>query len=782
MVTSDGKDMVERVVWLTGLGAIVLSLGRLGRLLQPQTDGPPWEFVLLAAVALGAAFTWVARNSRLSTLSVALINLIGLTVAALRITAPSTLAAGIIPTAETLDTVRAEMTYAFEIIRFGAAPVLPVAGLVAVLAAVYWGIGVLGAIGVTTRRPGLVTVPALAFYLQLATLDRRSPGLGWLIAFGVVAGAALLAIASPGDPAAGRLRARTGMLIPRVSFTAAVSVALIAAAGSVVAANTFAATVPESGTLQWRTQTGIGSGLYGGSSYNLFVGMQQSLVSQSDTPLFYATVSDSAPPNSELYWKLITLEVFDGENWLPDQERNWAKQGTTRWELDDHGFQGPTVPVAARIQIASLRQSILPTLYSPYALRSDEELIREAFRVREDGSIGIDLRTNPGWEYEIEANVPVPDLEYLASNGGAFSPIFAEAAAAGVFTGEPQSFRSLGRPEDISDYLDLPTDLPTEIRTLARTVTEEGETSFEKALILESWLRDRRNFTYDLDVDIGHSSLDLADWLLDPDSPNYRTGYCEQFATAMAVMARTLGIPTRVVLGFAPGDVEQQADGSEVIVVRDRNAHAWVELWMNGQGWVRFDPTPRSDGINPPLVSEVGFDLREYVPAPEEIDASGSPTTPGERPDLGPEIDILTGDPTPDLIGDRGVEVPTWLWMLAALTAGVACIPAYKGWRRWRRMAAIRTGNIDAAWDEIVDRLRDLGSDVPVSATALEIAERHHEDLVPLARLYTASTYGGRPRGDGRKAFARADDRITRRYGRRARMISAVQIRSLRRR
>src|SRR5690606_17853739 len=194
-----------------------------------------------------------------------------------------------------------------------------------------------------------------------------------------------------------------------------------------------------------------------------------------------------------------------------------------------------------------------------------------------------------------------PDISYLASTGGTLSPIFAEAATAGVFGGTARSPVFLDRPANVDEYLELPEDTPTEVRTLARTVTEEGTTTFEKALILEAWLSDRETFTYDLDVDTGHSSLDLAEWLLDPDSNNYRTGYCEQFATAMGVMARTLGIPSRVVLGFTPGDIQQQADGTDVIVVRERNAHAWVELWLNGQGWVRFDPTPRADGATAPL-------------------------------------------------------------------------------------------------------------------------------------------------------------------------------------
>lgn len=782
MDEGDGEgNVVQRLVWLTGLGAVVLSLARLGRLLQPQTEGPPWQIVLLAAVALGIVFTWVARSYSLSTPLVVLVNAVGLSVAVLRITAPASLVAGVVPTSETFSTLQTEMAFAWEIIRFGAAPVLPVAGLVAVLAIAYWALGAFGAVGILTKRPSLVIVPAVAFYLQLATLDRRSPGLGWLVAFALIAGLGVMAMANPGDPAAGRLRSRTGMLIPRVSMTAALTVAAVGAVGAVAAANTFAATVPESGTLQWRTQTGIGSGLYGGSSFNLFVGMQQSLVSLSDEPLFYATVSDSAPPNEDLYWKLITLENYDGENWIPGSQ-SWAKQGATRWEREDLVFQGPTVPVAARVQVAGLRESILPTLYSPYTLRSDEDLIREGFRVREDGSVGIDLRTNPGWEYEIEANVPRPDINYLASTGGTLSPIFAEASEAGVFGGAAQSPEFLDRPEDISDYLSLPEDTAPEVRTLGRTVTEEGATVFEKALILEAWLRDSRNFNYETDVDTGHSSLDLAAWLLDPDSDNYRTGYCEQFATAMGVMARTLGIPSRVVLGFTPGDIQQQADGTNVIVVRERNAHAWVELWMNGQGWVRFDPTPRSDGANVPLVADVGFDLREYVPAPADIDRTGSPVTPGERPFLGPEIDISAGDATPDLIGDEGFEMPLIGWFVIALGLVAVGIPGYKWVRRQRRLAAIRTGNIDAAWDEIVDRLRDLGSAVPVSATPIEIADGHHADLVPLATLYTASTYGGRPRGDGRSAFTQADDRISRRYPRWNRIAAGLAVRSLRRR
>ena len=182
----------------------------------------------------------------------------------------------------------------------------------------------------------------------------------------------------------------------------------------------------------------------------------------------------------------------------------------------------------------------------------------------------------------------------LASQPGQrdrLSPIFQEAADRGVFTDQPKAPPAAGlvRPADISEYLDLPGEFDPTLGTKATELTQDGVTAFEKALLLEAWFRDPNEFTYSIDIDPGHSARDLSDWILDEDSPNYRTGYCEQFATAMAAMARSLAIPSRVVLGFTPG--EQLADGS--ILVRGKNAHAWVELWMNGQGWVRFDPTPR---------------------------------------------------------------------------------------------------------------------------------------------------------------------------------------------
>ena len=156
-------------------------------------------------------------------------------------------------------------------------------------------------------------------------------------------------------------------------------------------------------------------------------------------------------------------------------------------------------------------------------------------------------------------------------------------------------------------------------------------------------------------------------------------------------MARTLDIPSRVVLGFTPGT--QQSDGT--IVVRDRNAHAWVELWMPTQGWVRFDPTPRRDEVNPTTYEEIetslGFPLTEYLDVPGFAPIGGGEVSPG-----------------------NGFELPSWLagfgpW-LGGLLLLFAAIPFMKRWRRRRRLRRLRSGDISAAWDEIVSRLDDFGT------------------------------------------------------------------------
>ena len=137
---------------------------------------------------------------------------------------------------------------------------------------------------------------------------------------------------------------------------------------------------------------------------------------------------------------------------------------------------------------------------------------------------------------------------------------------------------------DVQNYRNLPDVYDRRIADLAKRITEKIGNRYDKARAIEEHLRN--NFGYTLQQKAGGDEP-LADFLF-----NVREGHCEYFATAMAVMLRTQGIATRVVNGFHGGEYNDTAD---VLVVRQRNAHAWVEVYFPGEdAWITFDPTPAS--------------------------------------------------------------------------------------------------------------------------------------------------------------------------------------------
>jgi hypothetical protein len=749
--------MAYRFSWIAGAAAILLVLLRMERLLRPIEEGPPWQLALLAGALLGAVITWTAISYRVGWLGTALLNLGGLVLAAFRLGAADTLVLGFLPSLDTFSTLATELEFATGLIRFGAAPVFPAAGLILILTVVFWILGALLAWGLLSSRPTLALLPPLLFYLQVATIDRIPPRVGWTTAFLAVAALGLLAVAlDERSLTAGRLRRRftTGHVPMSAPFFPSLFVA-IAVVVAVIGSNAAAGLVPASGFLNWRAQTGLGGGIFSGVSFNLFANITQTdLVSRSEEPVFIATVEGAEVPDN-LYWKLFTLEEFDGENWFPGRLTTRIPRGDDPWEDIEHTFRGETAAVTQAITISALRQNALPTLHSAAFINSESALLNQSFRVRADASIPFDLRTWEGLTYEVVSNVPVPDLGVLASQPGQrdqLSPIFREAASRAAFTAQPKAPTAQGlvRPSDINEYLDLPGEFDPTLGTKATELTQDGATAFEKALLLEAWFRDPNEFTYSIDIDPGHSARDLADWILDEDSPNYRTGYCEQFATAMGAMARSLSIPSRVVLGFTPG--EKMTDGS--IIVRGKNAHAWVELWMNGQGWVRFDPTPRGDQVNQSTnvnAVGVGFDARNFIPEPDgdleptDPGIAQSPTNPNDV-DFGEDLDIPRGPDGLPLETSNRIGLTTFQAILLGLAALLGTIPLAKWIRRRRRLRRLKEGDITGAWEEIVDRLTDLGRPPTPDQTYAEVASSVHRSLAPLARNVTEAVYGpGRP-------------------------------------
>ncbi|OME88642.1 MULTISPECIES: transglutaminase family protein [Paenibacillus] len=169
---------------------------------------------------------------------------------------------------------------------------------------------------------------------------------------------------------------------------------------------------------------------------------------------------------------------------------------------------------------------------------------------------------------------------------------------------EEQSLRSATNndPEYMKEmYLQLPEELPLRVRDLAQKITLDAENRYEKAKAIESYLE--KNYTYTLQTSVPPEGRDFTHHFLF----DTKEGYCVHFATTMTVLLRSEGIPARYVTGFAPG--ERVAGTVDRYEVAQKNAHAWVEVFFPGQGWVMFDPTP-GFGIEqistPPIAGDFG--------------------------------------------------------------------------------------------------------------------------------------------------------------------------------
>ena len=132
-------------------------------------------------------------------------------------------------------------------------------------------------------------------------------------------------------------------------------------------------------------------------------------------------------------------------------------------------------------------------------------------------------------------------------------------------------------------YLQLPESLPDRVRDLADRLTAGSDNPLDKTLAIQNYLRGPE-FTYSLDIEAPPIEADGVDWFLF----DSKVGYSDYFGSSMAVMLRSVGVPTRMAAGYAPGELNE--DGQRVI--RDSDSHGWVQVYFPGYGWIDFEPTP----------------------------------------------------------------------------------------------------------------------------------------------------------------------------------------------
>jgi transglutaminase-like putative cysteine protease len=768
--------MGRRLGRIAGLAAAALMIARLGQLLRSGPDIVQWRLILVASLFLGAVIWWLLDQLSLSRpVTVALFAAAGL-ILLIRISVPMTLIGGILPSSETASDLVNEMIDAVRVIRSGVPPVLPTEGVVAILAMVMWSIGALYAWGLTGGPVAALTIPSLVVYLQFAQFDRVPAGIWWMLASAGLIVLSIVSIALDRRSETGRARDADGRAMPRRSLQSSMTMAGFIGLVAVLAASTIGGIPTEYGNIPWRTG-GSGFGGEGGRiAFDRFVDLRQRVINRSNEIVFSATLGPDAPPPETLYWRLETLDVFDGVGWSRSSGSIRNYDAETDVGAAYHRYQGSTVEALQRVQIAALAESRVPTAgvaTEIHQLSNSRAIDPRAFRVAQDASVVYPPVLREGDTYQVLATYPdyESDLGVLASeNSDELSPLFETAVQEGAFAVLPEARDVvIETPPDLDFYTQLP-ETPVTLRGIAAAVTRGGTTDYERAWMLERWFRYSGSFTYDTDVSTGHDALILDDWLNDPTSDNYRTGYCEQFATSMAVLGRLLNIPSRVVLGFTPGDV-RVVDDTEIIDVRDTNAHAWVEMWMPDVGWVQFDPTPRGDDAQPPGVTSA-FDPEEYVQDPGSSDNLGDLIIP---PDAGSATGIQDIPPA-----TGGELAPRW-WPLIfpVLALLISIIPALKWVRRRRRLSQARKGDITAVWDEIVDRLIDLREPVPASSTPMELARDTDQALLPLAVEYSATVYGGRVGTGSELDLLSAENWISTRFDTRRRLRASLSTRSL---
>ncbi|MBL8925654.1 MAG: transglutaminase domain-containing protein [Pseudonocardia sp.] len=658
---------------------------------------PAWAGIALllagspvAAVVQGTSWWGYAAGA------VALVVAVGLLGAAVRGAAPAPIACaqlgalaalvttlftdsgalGVLPGPTAVGEVSALVADAATQIRTEAAPV-PATPAMLLLVTLAFGVTAVAvhAVTVGAAAPAAAGVLLLAvFAVPTALADDLLPA--WMLV-AAAAGFGLLLFARPG-PGEGRRPWQAG-----AGGAATVGAATVLALG----AGVLAAGVGTAGRFPSSGGAGAGRGTEIGLSP--FTALRGELHEATPTELFRVT---GLPRPA--YLRAVTLSTY-----VPDSGWQVRRPGPgTPLTGDLPAADGSGDRATVRVENVGFRDYWLPVYGVPLAVSG---LSADGWSF--DPLSGTAYNTRPRQEqaWTQEALLPAPTAESLrAADGG----------AAGV---DPEFLATDG--------------VDPRVAALAREVTSGAPTGFDRAVALTRWFTGPgSSFTYDLSTAPGNGDDALVEFLT-----RGKRGYCEQFASAMAVMLRTLGVPARVAVGFTGG-----RDVAGVRSVSTADAHAWVEAWFPGAGWTTFDPTPLTDGraIVPPYVLQATGEADEQrAPARTPPPAAEETATPhsGAPDAVAPES--ADAAPAPATPAPAGSTPPVLFGLATALAAAVPVAAVLAGpivWRarlRRRRLAAADAGGAGAAgaaWDELLAGSADRSAPSVASDTVRMAADR----------------------------------------------------------
>ena len=272
-----------------------------------------------------------------------------------------------------------------------------------------------------------------------------------------------------------------------------------------------------------------------------------------------------------------------------------------------------------------------------------------------------------------------PDVLAVRAAGGAAEAGDPYQLTASVSSAEPDELRTAGEeyaPWLWSRYTQLPPDMPPRVAELALQVTAGAETPYDKALAVEQYLKS--TYAYNLAIDPPPFGADGVDYFLFEN----REGYSEYFGSAMTVLMRSLGIPSRMTTGYTTGNL---TDGSHIYVVTDRHSHGWTEVFFPGYGWIPFEPTP---GKEIPVAIPPEEQTRKALEAGDTTDVDDLLCEIEEEcedfEDGLDESDLVSGDPIREGWTATARNYLPWIGSVA----GVALALALTAWTLWRWLFA----------------------------------------------------------------------------------------------
>ncbi|TFV52184.1 DUF3488 and transglutaminase-like domain-containing protein [Blastococcus sp. TF02A-35] len=617
--------------------------------------------------------------------------------------APDGAVAGVVPTPESLRGLAEVLADGAAEVREQATPALPLNGLLA-LTTLFVGLVAVAVdvLAVSARRAAPAGLVLLVLFCVPVGTITGSVGLAALVA--PAAGFAVLLWAD-------QRRALIGLHGWAGGGAAAVRIGAVALVAGVL----LGPLVPTLEEGSFGTGLGGGSGGATGTALDPVAELRGEL--SRPQPIELLRVDSSVEDLG--YLRSVALDEYDAEEgWtLSNLDGERAVAGDEA--LSPLPPRQPGRPVTTDVEVLEHDDRFLPVPSSPLSVRVDGD----EGGWRYDSATGTVFGRGVSSEdlrYRVTATEPRPAPELLARA----DPLPADDRL-------QQRFGA------------LPAMAP-EIGGLTAELTAGAASPYERVRRIQDYLTDRANgFTYSLATTPGTSGDDLLDFL------RLKRGYCEQYAGAMAVLVRQAGLPSRVVLGYTPGEV--QRDGSRLVTSDD--AHAWVEVYFDGYGWVPFDPTPIALDRRVDLPwSPRATDRREEVEeTPTEAAPTQAPAVEAPREDRVPEAvpqaqaaEEGTGSLRPLLVGAGAV----------AGALGLLALPA--GLRTVQRRRRLADGSASGLWDELRAGAVDLGVPLDPAWTPRRVAEQLTAAARPgagpafaaLARAEEAASYG-RPGGPG---------------------------------